>query len=78
MATVKPNEMFASQTPEVLDQAKGQDLRSRVSRCRVCVRPPTTSRQQPHPAFWHDVTDPETETQGAADARPLLRQAGFQ
>ena len=78
MATVKSDEMFASQTPEVLAQNKGQDLRSRVSRCRVCVRPPKTSRQQPHPAFWHDVTDPKTQTQGAANAQPLLKQAGFQ
>lgn len=78
MATVKPDEMFKSQTPEVLAKDKGQDLRSRVSRCRVCVRPPKTNRPQPHPAFWHDVTDPKTDTGDAANAQPLLRQAGFQ
>jgi hypothetical protein len=76
MATVRPDEMFTSQTPEVLAQDKGQDLRRRVSRCRVCVRPPKTSRPQPHPGFWQDVTAPKT--QGAANAGPLLRQAGFQ
>lgn len=78
MATVKADEMFTSQTPEVLAKAKGQDLRSRVSRCRVCVRPPKTNRQQPHPAFWHDVTDPKTKTQDAANAKPLLRHAGLE
>ena len=78
MATVEAEKMFSTQTPEVLSQAKGQDLRLRVSRCRVCVRPPKTNRQQPHPAFWHDVTDPKTKTQGAANAKLLLRHAGVQ
>ena len=78
MATVKTGEMFKSQAPEVLSAAKGQDLRLRVSRCRVCVRPPKTNRQQPHPAFWHDVTDPKTKTQGAANAKPLLRHGGME
>ena len=70
--------MFTSQTPEVLSKAKRQELRSRVSRCRVCVRPPRTSLSQPHPPIWDDVTTPETHSEGAATAQPLLRQAGFQ
>lgn len=79
MATVKPEDMFKSQTSEVLAQDKGHDLRSRVSRCRVCVRPPSNNnRVQPHPAFWHHVSDPKTQTHGAANAQPLLRHAGFQ
>lgn len=78
MATVKSDDMFASQTPEVLSKSKGQDLRSRVSRCRTCVRRPRISRSQPHPGFWDDVTDPVTQTDNAANSKPLLRQAGFQ
>ena len=79
MATVKPDDMFKSQTPEVLAKDKGHDLRSRVSRCRVCVRPPKTNRAIPHPALWHDVTDPKTQTaHGTGNAQPLLKQAGFQ
>lgn len=77
MATVKANDMFSSQTPEVLSKAKGRDLRSRVSRCRVCVRRPRISRPLPHPGFWDDVTDPVTQTD-TANSKPLLRQAGFQ
>lgn len=78
MATVKLQDMFKSQTPEVLAQDKGQDLRSRVSRCRVCVRPPKTFGRQLHPAFWHDVTESKTHVQDVAHAKPLLKQAGFQ
>ena len=78
MATVKPDEMFNSQKPEVLAKDKGHDLRSRVSRCRVCHRPPKTSRQ-PHPGFWSDVTDPTIKTaHDDAHVRPSLRPHGFQ
>lgn len=78
MATVKVEEMFTSQSPEVLATIKGQDLRSRVSRCRVCVRPPKSTRPQPHPGFWENVSEPTTHSEGATDVKNLLRQAGFQ
>lgn len=78
MATVKADKMFTSQSPEVLSEGKGQDLRSRVSRCRVCVRPPKTSRQQPHPTFWDDISIPKRHTRDVSLAQPLLKPAGFQ
>jgi integrin beta 8 len=38
LTTIDPLNMFQTQQPKTLIKNKGDDLKSRVSRCRVCVR----------------------------------------
>ena len=41
LVTIDKSREFDAQTPVTLNKNKGDDLTSRVSRCRVCIRRPT-------------------------------------
>jgi hypothetical protein len=38
LTTIDETKMFTTQQPQTLIKDKGDDLKSRVSRCRVCIR----------------------------------------